>query len=399
MIVPRSRMRVALIASSLRLAGAEKQFVYMARALQQAGVDVRVFYLGAGDHYFSVLVKMGIPVRQIFKSGRPLLMLAQLLKEAVAFKPHIALASQFGDLIFAIFAAHACGALVLGGVRSDGFYELRTSGRRSWLMLRLCHGLIANSHRAKENLLSTGIDPQKIAVLTNVIDLVDFDYKAAQPIVLRAASDRIKVTAIGSLQRSKRFDRFLEGVAWARRHNPTLFGIVAGKDLGEKSSLESRAKGLELLPGHIEFIGECHQIPGLLAHSRVLVLCSEYEGFPNVILEAMAARVPVLATAAGDSPRIVQHGITGYMIQPDDPREMGECILKIVNNSVLATQMGEAARKRIELDYNFNSLAERLLSAFSNFARAQKKGRLLKVMEQKPLVTNLAQVSARVLAA
>src|SRR5437899_2335927 len=82
-------MRIALIASSLRLAGAEKQFVYMARALQQAGIDVRVFYLGAGNHYQSVLVRMGVPLRQIFKAGQPLIMLARLVKEVFAFKPDI----------------------------------------------------------------------------------------------------------------------------------------------------------------------------------------------------------------------------------------------------------------------------------------------------------------------
>src|SRR5690349_280702 len=132
-------MRIALIASSLRLAGAEKQFVYMARALWQAGVDVRVYYLGAGDHYQKVLAQTGIPMRQIFTQGRPLLMLTRLVKELCTFKPHIALASQFGDLIFAAFAGRFSRALVLGGVRSDGFYELRYAGQRAWPLISLTH--------------------------------------------------------------------------------------------------------------------------------------------------------------------------------------------------------------------------------------------------------------------
>src|SRR5947209_6047199 len=276
-------MRVALIASSLRLAGAEKQFVYMARALSQAGVDIRVFYLGQGDHYQSVLTKAGIPLRQIFNPGRPLLMLARLLKEVCAFKPHIVLASQFGDLIFATFAGHLCRAFVLGGVRSDGFYELRTSGRRAWFLFNFTHGLIANSLRARENLVLKGVDGRKIAVVPNVIDLSDFDRKAAAPFTRHDTSDSVQVAAIGSLQRCKRFDRFLKGLAWARRRQPALFGVIAGADLGEKAALEERAKALGLLPGHLEFRGECNNIPGLLANSRLLVSCSDYEGFPNVI--------------------------------------------------------------------------------------------------------------------
>src|SRR5256885_16945491 len=95
-------MRVALIASSLRLAGAEKQFSYMARALFEAGIDARVFYLGGGDHYQAVLSGAGIPLEQIFQRDRPLLMLARLIKALRTFKPHLVLASQFGDLIFEI---------------------------------------------------------------------------------------------------------------------------------------------------------------------------------------------------------------------------------------------------------------------------------------------------------
>jgi len=163
-------MRIALIASSLRLAGAEKQFSYMARALSEAEIDSHVFYLGAGDYYHSVLTDAGIPVRQIFNPGKSFLMLIRLIRDLAALKPDVVLASQFGDLIFAGLAGRISRSLVLGGVRSDGFYEVRTSGRRSSLMLKFSHGLIANSHRAKDNLASLGIKPQKIAVAVMLLD-------------------------------------------------------------------------------------------------------------------------------------------------------------------------------------------------------------------------------------
>jgi glycosyltransferase involved in cell wall biosynthesis len=392
-------MRVALIASSLRLAGAEKQFVYMARALSSAGVDIRVFYLGKGDHYQSVLTEAGIPLRQIFNPGRPLLMLARLFKEVSTFKPHIVVASQFGDLTFATLAGHFCRAFVLGGVRSDGFYELRTAGRRAWFLLNFTHGFIANSHRARENLVSKGTDGRKIAVVPNVIDLSDFDRKVAAPLSRNDASDRIQVAAVGSLQRCKRFDRFLEGLAWARRQEPAIFGVIAGADLGEKVILEERAKALGLLPGHVEFRGECDNIPALLANSRMLVSCSEYEGFPNVILEAMAARLPVLATPVGDIARIIEDRVTGYLLQPDDAPGLGERIVNVVRNPALAVQMGEAGRRRVEQDHSFTSFGKRLLSVFSTLARTQRKTFLLKLLEQRLATDHISQVSVGVAAA
>jgi glycosyltransferase involved in cell wall biosynthesis len=386
-------MRIALIASSLRRAGAEKQFVYMARALWQAGVDVRVFYLGEGDYYQGVLIDAGIPFRQIFSRDRPLKMLACLVKEMSAFKPHIVLASQFGDLIFAAFAGRLCRALVLGGVRSDGLYELRSAGRRAWPLLSLTHGLIANSHRARENLISKGTDPRKIALLPNVIDLSDFDSKAAKPLPGCLASDRIRIAAIGSLQPCKRFDRFVAALAWARQEEPALFGLIAGDNFGEKSALEREAAALGLFPGHLQFLGDCNYIPALLAHSRLLVLCSDYEGFPNVILEAMAARLPVVATPVGDVARIVEHEVTGYVLQPDDNQAMGQHIARLALNPSLAVQMGEAGRKRVEQNYNSNALAERLMSIFSTFARARGKIPLLKLLEQRA-ANDISQVPA-----
>jgi glycosyltransferase involved in cell wall biosynthesis len=355
--------------------------------LFEAGIDVRVFYLGAGDHYHSILTNSGIPVRQIFNHGRPLLMLVRLMKQLVTFRPHIVLASQFGDLVFAGPAGRLCKALVFGGIRSDGFYELRTSGRRFSSLLKSTHGLIANSHRAKDNLACQGIDVSKITVLPNVIDLADFDSKAAIPFVSPVPADRFLVTAVGSLQQCKRFDRFLDGLALALEREPRLFGVIAGEDVGEKAVLEQKAKSLGLLPGHVAFPGECDHVPALLAHSRLLISCSEYEGFPNVILEAMAARLPVLATSAGDAGRIVKDGTTGYVLKADDPRGMADCIVRLVRDSALSARMGEAARKEVEEDYNLKSLAPRLLSVFSDFARKQGKSSVAKMLQEKPVQT------------
>jgi glycosyltransferase involved in cell wall biosynthesis len=366
-------MRVALIASSLRRAGAEKQFSYTARALSQADTHATVFYLGAGDYYQKVLTDTGVPFRQIFNQGQSFLMLLHLIKELTTLRPHIVLASQFGDLMFAGLAGRLCRALVLGGVRSDGFYEIRTSGRRSSLMFKLAHGLIANSHRAKDNLVSLGVEARKIAVLPNVIDLADFDQKMTHSFVNPLPPNRIPITAIGSLQNCKRFDRFLDGLALARRHEPALFGIIAGEDLGEKPALETKAKSLGLLPDHLHFLGDCDHVPSLLAHSRVLVSCSDYEGFPNVILEAMAARLPVLTTPTGDAARIVNDGATGFVLKPDDAQVMADCIVNLVRNRALANKMGEAGRKQVEQHYNLPSLAPRLLSIVSDFARIYGK--------------------------
>ncbi|HEY5914217.1 MAG TPA: glycosyltransferase, partial [Verrucomicrobiae bacterium] len=107
--------RAAVVASSLKLAGAEKQTVYMARALFEAGTDVRVFYLGEGGHYETVLRRLGIPLVQIYRQNRPMFMLARLVSAFFRFRPQIVLAPQFSDLLQAGIAGRLCRALTLGG--------------------------------------------------------------------------------------------------------------------------------------------------------------------------------------------------------------------------------------------------------------------------------------------
>src|SRR5260221_8280265 len=88
-------LRVAVVATSLRLAGAEKQTVYMTRALARAGIDVRFFHLGVGGHYETVLRQTGVPIRRIFTPNQPWIMLAGLTATFCRLRPPIVLAAQF----------------------------------------------------------------------------------------------------------------------------------------------------------------------------------------------------------------------------------------------------------------------------------------------------------------
>src|SRR5437870_209828 len=183
-------LRVALITSSLKLAGAEKQTVYMARALLAAGTDIRFFHLGESGPYETVLRRVGISFLQIYRRNRPMFILARLARALWRFQPHIVFAPQFGDLLQAGIAGRLCNALTLGGLRSDGFYELNTHGRWSRWMLRLAHGLVANSHRAARNLAARVANPPRIQILPNVLDVREFDARSKMPPPIATPPDR-----------------------------------------------------------------------------------------------------------------------------------------------------------------------------------------------------------------
>jgi glycosyltransferase involved in cell wall biosynthesis len=374
-------LRVAVIASSLKLAGAEKQTFYMARALHRAGIEVRFYHLDDEGHYEPVLRQSGVDVCRIYSPNRSWLMLCRLTASLLKFRPQIVLAAQFGDLLFAAPAGRICKALVLGGVRSDGFYELNQHGRWSRWMVRLAHGLIANSYRARHNLVSQHIRRQKIEVLPNVIDLVDFDRRSKLPLDIPLPSERIIAVAVGNLHAYKRFDRFIEAVALARRDEPALAGVIAGADCGAKADLQARAKTLGLASGDLIFLGKCDRIPALLARSAMLVLTSDFEGFPNVILEAMAARLPVISVPAGDAGMIVRPGKTGEIVEAKNIRGIAAHMVQLAQQPALRKALGENGRKGVEEDYNCEPLAGRLMATFRHFAERNGRSWLGKLLE------------------
>jgi glycosyltransferase involved in cell wall biosynthesis len=375
-------LRVALVASSLKLSGAEKQTAYPTRALIEAGLETRFFYLGEGGHYEGMLRRMGLSFVQVYRPNRPIFILTRLTQAFRRFRPEIVFMPQFGDLLQGGTAGRRCNALVLGGLRSDGFYELNTHGRRSRWMLRLSHGLVANSHCAKRNLVSRVADSPKIAVLPNVLDLSDFDARSMMPPPISIPSDRVMAVAVGRLQPSKRFDRFLRALALARQKAPGLLGVIAGSDCGSGNVLAQQAVELGLAPNHVVFLGECQNVPALLAQAGFLVLCSEYEGFPNVILEAMAANLSVIATRVGDAERIVLPDRTGYLVEESDVEALAERMVALASSPATRIRLGTEGRRRVAKDYNYESLPVRLLSVFHDFAVHSRRPRLVESLQR-----------------
>ncbi|MBU6398934.1 MAG: glycosyltransferase family 4 protein [Verrucomicrobia bacterium] len=370
---PGTPWRVALVASSLRLGGAEKQTMYLARALGQAGLEVRLYYLGSGGYYERVIRDAGVPVQQIFVPNRPWSILARLVRALRRFRPHLAMAAQFSDLNYAAPAGRFVHALVIGGVRSDGLYELSTQGWRGRWLARLAHGLVANSRRARQNLEARGIPAEKIEVLPNVIDLAEFDAQSALALAPLLPADRVVAVAVGSLHSCKRFDRFLEALARARQREPALAGIIAGSDGGVEAALRGRAAALGLTAQDLLFLGECDRVPALLTRAALLVLTSDYEGFPNVILEAMAAGLPVISVPAGDASTIVQAGANGWIVDPEDIPGMADGMVRLAQSPAMRREFGKAGRHRVEREYNLESLPDRLLAVLGRLACRQRR--------------------------
>ena len=365
-------LRIAFLTGSLGMGGAEKQLVYLVRALHKAGVELHLFTLAEHGYYEPALQNLGIPLVWIGQSGNELRRLQVLVSHMRAFKPHIIHAGQLYSSFYVGAAGRLTGGLSFGNMRSNLANSQRMGRIRFWLATKTPTAIIANSQTALDELQAIGIRrADTLYLLNNVIDLDAFDAQLSPNSPATQAHDNIQVAFVGRLRNVKRIDRFLEALHLARQQAPNVTGLIAGEG-PEQEKLQQYAGELGLLPDGVRFLGARDDVPAILNNSHMLVLCSDHEGFSNVLLEAMAARRPVITTPAGDSTMVVQDQKTG-LVADFDPQSIATHIVTLAQNSTLRQQLGTAGRARVETHYSFEGLHERTLDIY--MAAAQKQGR------------------------
>jgi glycosyltransferase involved in cell wall biosynthesis len=119
----------------------------------------------------------------------------------------------------------------------------------------------------------------------------------------------------------------------------------------------------------VEFEGFCGDVAGLLADLDLMVLPSLWEGFGLVLLEAMAAGRPVVASAVGPIPEIVVDGATGLLVPPGDPKALAKAIVRVLADPDLAAALGRAGRARVEGEFGLETMVARTEELYEQLVR------------------------------
>lgn len=118
------------------------------------------------------------------------------------------------------------------------------------------------------------------------------------------------------------------------------------------------------LSSNIIFTGWRKDIPQLMKMANIFVLPSLSEGAPNVIMEASASGLPVIATNVGEISQLVADGETGILVKPKDANALVKVIERLIDNPLLAKKMGEAGRRRMEQNYSWEIICGKLEKAY-----------------------------------
>ncbi|WP_127558657.1 glycosyltransferase family 4 protein [Nioella ostreopsis] len=172
--------------------------------------------------------------------------------------------------------------------------------------------------------------------------------------------DGKKLLFVGRLAAVKGVPVLLEALAEARRTRPDLTLTLVG-DGPDRAALETQASDLDLA-GAVTFAGYRSQsdVAELLARHDALILPSFAEGVPVVLMEAMAAKMPVIATAVGGVSELVEDGTNGYLVAPGDGAALRAAILRVMEDCALRQRMGDAGRAKVEAHFTATTEAARL---------------------------------------
>jgi glycosyltransferase involved in cell wall biosynthesis len=177
--------------------------------------------------------------------------------------------------------------------------------------------------------------------------------------------DNIVFISVGRFSAQKNYRLLMESFrkVMKRQSNSTM--LMAGD--GElRTELENFADEIGLRD-KVKFLGLRKDIPALLAASDVFVLSSDWEGLPLVVIEAMAAGKPVVATAVGGVPELVADGVNGILVPPGDATALAHAMLRMASDPVAAQRLGVRGRKIARERFDTTAMAR----AYENLYRQE----------------------------
>jgi glycosyltransferase involved in cell wall biosynthesis len=356
---------------TLDRSGAEKQMVMLAKGLPRDRFCVEVATLTRRGAFEAELRAAGIaltPINKRFKIDP--LALARLVSFLKIRK--------FDVVQTWIFAANTYGRVaawlaevpvVVVAEMAVDLWKGRSERSIDRQLGSWCDRLVGNSHAVVDFYRKLGVPADRLAMIYSgceeeeppVVDRgairAELGFETEAPLLLFA----------GRLAEQKRVDDLLKAIDLLQHVQPDLRTVIVGEG-PLRDRLEETAQAFHL-DGRVRFVGHRDDVPRLMAAADVVVLPSAYEGLPNVALEAMRFRKPVIATAVPGTTEVVIDNETGILVPVGDVMLLARAIRDLVRDPMLCNRLGTAGRARVEDHFRADTMITQFAELYENLAR------------------------------
>jgi glycosyltransferase involved in cell wall biosynthesis len=357
------------VTESFGIGGTESHLIRLLPLLAARGFDVAVFCMTERGGRAGELERAGVKLfaaRQ--HSGRYGTLLRHPAHAAVAGMKLRALMRRFRpDIVhFYLPGPYLVGAPVALISRVPVKIMSRRSlsrYQRNWpavarierFLHRRMNVVTGNSRAVVKELSAEGVPETKLRLIYNGINIAPSLDRSEARRALGLDDDALVGVMVANLIPYKGHHDLIEGFAGIAPQLPAGWrALLAGRDEGLRPGLETLA-AMRGIGENIVFLGERADVPRLLAAADFGLLTSHEEGFSNVVLEGMAAGLPMVVTDVGGNAEAVFDGATGFVVPSSNPKAIGEAVLRLARDETLRKSLGDAGRKRVAEHFSMES--------------------------------------------
>jgi glycosyltransferase involved in cell wall biosynthesis len=364
-------VKVIHLTASPFYGGPERQMLGLGQALRDHCQSVYVSFpeRGLARPFLARAAELGfesIELEANFPRFRAVIQeLTQLLQR---LKPDVLCCHNYKPNLFGWFAARRTGTPIVavirgwtGSTRKVRLYDTLDSLWVRWMDAVVCvsEGMAVKARRA-------GVPATRMRVIRNAINTQRFDnpdpaYREKLQAFF-ALPRKYIIGAAGRLSADKGFTYLIQAAQSVCQQYPEAGFVIFGDGPHkEKLSRQIQDSGLQ---EQVVLAGFQHDLDRWMAMLDLFVLPSFAEGLPNVVLEAFAAGVPVVATAVDGTPEVVDDGISGWLVPPGDANTLARRILEMLDDDDQRQEMGRRGQERVRREFTFSAQAEQYYRLF-----------------------------------
>jgi glycosyltransferase involved in cell wall biosynthesis len=376
-----SDIKIIFVITGTGVGGAEKMLYHTIKGLNPERYTARLCSLKKKGEFACRLEEEGLEVYSLNMRNETTLegwltsirALVLLVRYFMKERPAIVHSFLFSANILARIAGYLTGVpVIISSVRVMG-------GEQKWhhfidrVTAFMADHVVAVSDGVKEHVVRNAHLPErKVSTIYNGVvvgNIAAIDASALMNDIGLKAAERILIAA-GRLHRQKGYDLLLQALSVVQESFPGVKLLILGEGEEEKS-LKKLAHSLELSE-KVLFLGLRSDVDRLLHCSEIFVLSSRWEGFPNVLLEAMAAGKPVVATAVGGVQELVVDQLTGILVPPQDATALADAIMLLLSDKKRALAMGASGWERVLQRFSMDAMLSKTESLYHELLARKK---------------------------
>lgn len=373
-------VKIIYLIGQLGLGGSERQLYLLLKHLDYERFDVSVVVFNPSPYLVldQALRELGVQVYPLPERCRGIPRRAwYLFRLFRRLSPQVVHSWTLHDNPYAGVIGYLAGVpLRIGSVRSSlasrSFQRLPDFLQMA--SLRITPFLVVNSNAIQRDLIARGHRQETIFLIENCVEIPRPGENNVQ--IAGIEEHQRVVGMVANLRANKNHLMFVDGLSKILPSHADVAGLIVGQPLPSEADYPARihariaAHGME---GRIILAGFCADVPRLMERFSVVCLTSDSEGTPNVILEAMAAARPVVATRVGGVPEIVRHGETGLLVEPGDVDGFARAVSTLLESPDLARRMGEAGQDYVARRHRCAEAARALGALYANTRGAARQ--------------------------